>query len=207
MKKIRTYLILTAIIFATAVNSQTTKSVDEAKGLEVGEMAPKFSATNSKSETFRLDQALESGPAVLIFYRGYWCPICNQHLSQLQDSLKLIEAKGAQIIAVSPEKPEYLTKTEEKINAEFTILYDENYKIAKAYDVNFLPNSAQLLAINVATGGKLKKSHNNSEQNLPIPATYIINPNGEIVWKHFDPNYKNRASVKEILNALDNFIP
>lgn len=203
----KTYLIIFAIIFAvTTVSGQSVKSVEEVKGINVGDQAPQFSALNSRSETFHLSQALESGPVVLIFYRGFWCPVCNQHLSQLQDSLQLIESKGAQIIAVSPEKPEYLAKMEEKTKAEFTVLYDEDYEIAKAFDVNFLPASTQLLTYNVALGARMKKSHSGTEQNLPIPATYIINPDGEIVWRHFDPDYKNRASVKEILNALDNFL-
>lgn len=203
----RTFFLIIALLFANFAFTQTDKTVDEAKGLNVGDLAPDFSALSSKSTTFNLNTALKDGPVVLIFYRGFWCPVCNQHLSQLQDSLQLIKNKGVQIIAVSPEKPEYLQKTEEKTNAEFTILYDENYRIAKSFDVNYKPTSVQLMTFNVALGAQIKKSHTTEDQNLPIPATFIINPNGEIAWRHFDPDYKNRASVKDILNALDSFQP
>lgn len=49
---------------------------------------------------------------------------------------------------------------------------------------------------------KLKKSHSDDSQRLPIPATFIISKKGKIVWRQFDPDYKNRSTVKEILDNL-----
>ena len=187
----------------TTLNSQTEKSVKEVHGLSVGESAPMFKAIDEDSNEFSLNKALIKGPVVIIFYRGYWCPVCNKHLGTLQDSLKLIEEKGAQVIAISPEKPEYLNKMADKTGAEFTLLYDEDYKIANAYDVNFKPTATQLFTYNVVLGAKLKNTHSDESQRLPIPATYIVDREGIIVWRQFDPDYKNRSSVKEILNALE----
>ena len=185
-------------------NSQTERSVDEAHGLSVGDKAPMFKAMDADSNMFSLENALEKGPVVIIFYRGYWCPVCNKHLGQLQDSLKLIEKTGAQVIAISPEKPEYLGKMAEKSGAEFTLLYDEGYKIEDAYDVTFKPGGSQLFTYNVVLGAKLKDTHSDETQRLPIPATFIVNQRGIITWRQFDPDYKNRSSVKELLNALEN---
>jgi len=58
------------------------------------------------------------------------------------------------------------------------------------------------MTYNVVLGAKMKKTHGTHEQNLPIPATYIIGMDGIIQWRQFDPNYKNRSSVKEILENL-----
>lgn len=197
------YIIIIFLFIGTiAAFSQTTNGVEKAKGLKVGEQAPNFLAMDADSNQFELQKALKKGPVVLVFYRGFWCPVCNKHLSQLQDSLKLIEATGAKLIAISPEKPEYLNKMEEKTGAQFSLLYDENYKIATAYDVNYKPTSMQLFTYNVALGAKIKKTHTDDAQNLPIPATYIINEKGTIIWRQFDPDYKKRSSVKEILNVL-----
>lgn len=200
MKTIITSLL---IIFSVLHSfAQTIKSVEEAKGLAIGEMAPNFSALDANNETIGLKEALEEGPVVIVFYRGFWCPICNSHLAILQDSLQMIESAGARVIAISPEKPEYLEKMSEKSGAQFTLLYDENYEIATAFDVNYKPKSSQLLTYNVALGAKIKKSHTTDSQNLPIPATFIINQHGEIIWRQFDPNYKSRSSVKEIIENL-----
>lgn len=183
--------------------AQNEKEIDDVHGIEVGVKAPGFSAIDAKNKTFSLKEALGKGPVVIIFYRGFWCPVCNKHLSSLQDSLVQIQATGAQIIAISPEKPEYLDKMAEKTGAEFTLLYDEGYKIADAFDVTFKPSAMQLFTYNTVLGGKLKESHSDDSQRLPIPATYIINQEGLIIWRQFDPNYKNRSTVQGILKALE----
>jgi len=176
--------------------------IEEAEGLQPGTTAPLFKAFDAYSNTYSLEKALESGPVVIIFYRGFWCSYCNRHLAQIQDSLELIYKKGATVVAISPEKPEYLNKTREQTGSEFTLLYDEGYLIADAYDVTFLPNQRQLMKYNNFTPAELKKSHSDDSQRLPIPATYIIAPTGKITWRHFDTNYKKRSSVAEILKAL-----
>ena len=182
--------------------SQTYKDASEAKGLAVGTKAPLFSTIDADSSTFKLAEALKIGPIVIIFYRGHWCPVCNKHLSQIQDSLSLIMEKGATVIAVSPEKPEYLEKMEEKTGAKFRLLYDKDYKISDAYDVTFLPDTKQIVLYNTMLNAKLKESHSEDRQRLPIPATYIIDSKGNIVWRQFDPDYKNRSTVKDIINNL-----
>jgi len=195
--------ILTLTIFMLITfGSKNEKNEKEAKGLKVGQTAPVFRALDADSNLFSIEEALINGPVVLIFYRGFWCPVCNEHLGSIQDSLAMIETTGAKAIAVSPENPFFLDKMADKTGAEFTLLYDEDYKIANAYDVNFTPSTMKLFTYNVALGAKLKESHSDESQKLPIPATYIINQNGKIVWRQFDPDYHNRASVRDIMEVL-----
>lgn len=206
--KNRVHLSLLLTTFLTInlfpMQAQDYKTIDEAKGLEVGVAAPIFSALTADSTIFTLETALKQGPVVLIFYRGFWCPVCNKHLSSIQDSLQLIEEKGAKVIAVSPEKPEYLDVMAENTGAKFTLLYDDGYKIANAYDVAFKPSASTLFTYNTLLGAKLKETHSDESQRLPIPATYIIGTNGKIAWRQLDPNYKKRSSVDDILTALQN---
>lgn len=194
--------ILIPLFVGTSLFSQNTRSVDMAKGLTVGSVAPEFSALDADSILFNLSEELKLQPVVVIFYRGHWCPVCNKHLAQIQDSLKLITDMGATVIAVSPQNPEYLEKMSHKTGAKFRLLYDEGYKIADAYDVTFSPEAKQLFVYNTVLNGKLKKTHSDDSQRLPIPATYIIDRSGVIVWRQFDANYKNRSSVKGILENL-----
>ncbi len=196
-------ILLTSFLLISTINySQSERSVEDAHGLTKGTKAPLFKAVDAENKEFSLESALQKSPVVIIFYRGFWCPICNKHLSTIQDSLRLITDKGVSVVAISPEKPEYLDKMAEKTGAKFTLLYDEGYKISDAYDVTFTPKKSELVIYNTALGAKLKETHSDDSQRLPIPATYIINTNGEIVWRQFDPNYKNRSTVKEILDNL-----
>lgn len=187
---IRKFFLSLLLILAIPLTAQEFKTVEEAEGLQVGTDAPVFKALDADSNEYDFSQALNSGPVVMIFYRGYWCPYCNKHLSLIQDSLDFIHALGASVIAISPEKPVYLEKNRKKTGSEFALLYDEWYRISDAYDVTFLP------------GANMTETHSDETNRLPIPATYIIDQNGKIVWRQFDPNYKNRSMVGEILNAL-----
>ncbi|MBW6489944.1 MAG: AhpC/TSA family protein [Lentimicrobium sp.] len=178
------------------------KTLKEAKGLAVGDHVEDFSAINQKGETFILSEALKQGPVVLIFYRGQWCPVCNRHLGQVQDSLQEIQKHGASVVAISPEKPEYSTKTVEKTQASFSLLYDENYVIANQFDVTFSPDSLTKVMYNVMLGANLKNAHSDDSQRLPIPATFIIGKDQKIAWRQFDPDYKKRSSIAEIIKYL-----
>ncbi len=191
------------ILIANPMMSQEYRSAKDAKGLEPGVQAPLFDAKDMQENEFSLQQALDQGPVVMIFYRGHWCPVCNKHLKTLQDSLDVIKQYGATLIAVSPERVPFLGKTEEKTGAEFTLLFDEDYQIAKAFDAHFRPGTAQRVMYNTMLGAKLKEAHSDDSQQLPIPATYVIDRSGIIVWRHFDPDYRKRSSVKDIVNALE----
>ncbi|MCA1761239.1 MAG: AhpC/TSA family protein, partial [Bacteroidales bacterium] len=166
---------LSALFISSEMPAQTMRDVKDAHGIEVGRQAPDFSAKDASGESFQLAEELKTGPVVVIFYRGHWCPICNRHLSEIQENLGKIMEKGVRVVAVSPEKPEYLEKTAEKTEAKFTLLYDEDYKIADAYDVSFLPGATTRAMYNTMLGANLKEAQSDDSQRLPIPATYIVN--------------------------------
>ncbi len=180
----------------------TNRPVIEAKGLKVGEKINNFKAKDIYDLEYSLKNALSKGPVVVVFIRGQWCPFCNKHLSNLQDSLSLIYNKGASVVVISPEKSEFIKMSIEKSGAKFTLLYDEGYKISDLFDVTFKPDKTSLLMYNTILGAKLKESHSDNSERLPIPATYILDQNGIIVWKYFDRDYKKRSTVDEILRNL-----
>jgi len=196
-------LVLVISILATHLTmAQPYRSASQAQGLRVGEKAPNLLATDSQGNQFKLEDALREGPVVVVFYRGHWCPVCNRHLNELQDSLEVIQQAGARVVAVSPEKPDNLQKTAEKTGSRFSLLYDEGYRISDAFDVTFRPGSMDRMMYNTILRANMKNAHSNDSQQLPVPATYVIGQDGKIAWRHFDPDYKKRASVQEIMEAL-----
>lgn len=167
-----------------------------------GSVAPRFTGTDQNGKAIDLNKLLEKGPVVLIFYRGQWCPLCNKHLSKLQNELQKILDKGASVIAVTPEKQENIQKTIVKTSVTFPIIYDEGYKIMNAYGVAFHPKKSEVLMYNTMLGAKLKNANWDNSNTLPVPATYIIGTDGKIKYVHFNPDYKERASIDEILKNL-----
>jgi peroxiredoxin len=201
MKKILNVLLF-IILSCTLTIAQKYKTKNEVKGAQIGDTVSDFMAINQDNQIYSLSDGLKKGPVVLMFYRGQWCPVCNRYLKNLQDSLQLIYDKGATVIAISPEKPEYLNMTKDKTGAKFTLLYDEGFKISEAFDVLFKPGNFTIFTYNFVADANLKKAQSDDSQRLPIPATFIISTNHKIIWRQFNPNYKIRAYVKEILNHL-----
>jgi peroxiredoxin len=97
-----------------------------------------------------------------------------------------------------------LERTAEKTGTSLTLLYDEGYEISEAFDVVYQPNEKMRHAYNTRLNANLNKAHSDNSQRLPVPATFIIDQHGEVAWRHFNRNYKKRASAKQILEALDN---
>jgi len=178
------------------------KSVLETAGLPVGAQVASFSALNQLGEEVILAEEIAQGPVLLVFYRGQWCPYCNRHLSDLQDSLALLQAKGVRVFAISPEKPEFLQKMQEKTKATFTFLWDEGHAIGKAFDVTHQPEQATRKKYNALLRARLAEASGDQSEQLPVPATYLIGTDGTVLWRHFDQDYRLRSSVAAILSHL-----
>ncbi|WP_448702673.1 peroxiredoxin-like family protein [Mucilaginibacter sp. AW1-3] len=187
-------LLMLAIFFSAGIFAQS--------GLKKGADAPLFAAKDNSGKTIDLKTILKSHKAVvLFFYRGQWCPYCNKQMQHLQDSLQLLTGKGAYVVGVTPETAENISKTKEKTHASFSLVHDEGYKIMQAYDVNYKVDD-QLYGKLKTYGIDLEKGNGNTDHVLPVPATFIINKSGKIVFAQFDPDYTKRASVSQMLQAL-----
>jgi len=187
-------LIITGLVFALQVSAQS--------GLQKGATAPSFTATDNSGKTLSLSKLLKSHKAVvLFFYRGQWCPYCNKQIKELQDSLQLLTGKGAYVIGVTPETGENINKTIDKTHASFSIIQDKDYAIMRSYDVNYTVDDA-LFAKLKGYGVDLEKNNGNKDHVLPVPATYVIDQSGKIIYVHFDKNYTRRASVSALLAAM-----
>ena len=185
------------------LNAQDYNNVDEVDGLAVGDQIDHFNVSILGAGKLSSDELLnENKFLVIVFYRGQWCPVCNKHLSHLNENFAAIKNLNAQLLAISPEKPDFQAETQAKTGAKFLLGYDENYQLAKAFDVLYQPDKTKRNLYNAALGAKLKKAHSDESQRLPVPATFILNKKREVIWRQFSRNYKNRSSVKEIIKAL-----
>src|SRR6266516_3827879 len=123
-----------ALFLITVIN---VHAQEKPEGLFINSKAPDFKAKDQNGNEIVLKDLRKKGPVVLLFYRGYWCPYSSKELQKLEDSLSFIKEKGAQIIAVTPEKQEGISKTIEKTKASYSIITDQEMKIMKAYDVAY----------------------------------------------------------------------
>ena len=174
--------------------------VDKAK--KKGDKFIDFTLPNIKGEKVTLSEKLKDGPIILTFYRGGWCPYCNMQLKAYQDHLGQFRAAGGQLIAVSPESAESGNSTVDKNEIEFEILSDNLNKEARKYGLVFKLNE-KLKNVYLKFGLDLEKNQGNDSWELPVPATYVIDKEGNIVYSFLNVDYVQRAEPKDIIDALE----
>jgi len=185
------------------ISALQLQAQEKPEGLFINSKAPDFKGKDQNGNEVVLKDLRKKGPVVIIFYRGYWCPYCNKELQKLEDSLQLIKEKGAQLIAITPEKQEGITKTVERTKATYPIINDDELKIMKAYDVAYQVDTKTIDRYKMAS---IDLAANNGQKPeavyLPVPAVYIIGKDGEIKYRFFEEDYKKQAAIKDILNNL-----
>ncbi|MFF3542436.1 peroxiredoxin-like family protein [Streptomyces platensis] len=172
------------------------------RALRTGDTAPGFSLPTPTGRTVTLDGLLSSGPVVLTFYRGAWCPFCNFALRVLQQHHADITARCAQLVAISPQIPDESLTLTEKHALAFDVLSDLGCDTAQQFGISFdLPDD--LAVVYESFGFDLQRVNGGHARTLPVPATYVIDRNATIRWSFIDTDYTARAEPSDILAALD----
>jgi peroxiredoxin len=188
-----------------AVMEQATVDLQQSgvanRALDVGNVIPAFSLPNALDKAISNGDLLAAGPLVISFYRGGWCPYCNLELRALQAALPEIQAMGATLVAISPETPDNSLSTVEKQELTFEVLSDQGNRLARQFGLVFtLPES--LRPIYTAFGIDLPARNGDATFELPLPATYVVNPDGTIVHSFVDVDYTQRLAPEAIVAAL-----
>jgi peroxiredoxin len=185
-----------------AVMQQATNQLEQdyatRNRLQVGDRAPDFELPNAVGERIKLSDRLRRGAVILTFYRGGWCPYCNLELRAYQAILPQIRAAGVGLIAISPQTPDASLSTVEKNQLGFDVLSDAGSTVAQAYNIAF-ELSDKLKQLYTQFGHALPDSNGTPDWQLPIPATFVIDPDQQIRLAHIDVDYRNRL---EPLQAL-----
>jgi peroxiredoxin len=174
-----------------------------APGLAPGEQAPQFSLPDAMQRPVSLEERLSRGPVVVVFYRGEWCPYCNTYLRALQAALPQITARGASLLAISPQSPDHSLSMAEKAQLDFDVLSDVNQAVIREYKVQFTaPADLQDVHVN-AFDVDLRDHTANRSWQLPIPATFVIDRAGIVCAAHVSADYRTRMEPADIIAALN----
>ena len=119
-----------------------------------------------------------------------------------QQILPALREKGAALVAISPELPDSSLSMVEKNKLEFPVLSDVGNQVARRYGIVFRVIDALQKPMR-QLGLDLAKYNGDDSWELPIPATYVIAPDGTIKLAYVDADYRKRLEPRAILDALD----
>jgi len=186
---------LMILFLATSIIAQ-----DE-PGLQAGIQAPDFEALTHQGAPVRLSEINKEGPVVLVFYRGGWCMYCNRQLQALQSRLDDFKNLNASIIAISVDLQENASKSVEEKQLGFTVISDPEADLLELYNLVYqVPDDIVKkyeeynIDLNAASG--------RDDHVISIPATYVIDRTGKIIFAYANRDYTIRKTPDEILEVL-----
>jgi peroxiredoxin len=188
--------------FAAEIDHVVRSGAGE-KALKVGDSALDFTLPDATRQSISLAALRKAGPVVVTFYRGQWCPYCDLQLRAYQEALPRIRALGATLVAISPQTPDESLSTTEKRKLQFHVLSDAGNQVARRWGLVWKVGSS-LDTLNKASGIDLARSNGDTSNELPVPATFIVEPSGRIAFAHYDANWSVRLEPAALLSALEN---
>lgn len=193
-------VLVSLCFFSTAFAQKPAQSAEKVNPILISSEIPDVELKNIDGETIRLKELVSLKPAILVFYRGGWCPYCNQQLSDLHKIEDQLYEIGYQLLAISPDRPEKLRSTLNNSDLGYTLLSDSPMNASKAFGIAFKVDQEtvdQYRSIGLDLEGDSGYDHH----LLPVPSVYILNTDGIVKFNYVNPNYKERISGDVLLAA------
>jgi peroxiredoxin len=164
-----------------AANERVVRQLEESgiaeRILPVGAKAPEFELPDQKSKVVRSADLLAKGKLVIVFYRGRWCPYCVAQLEFLNEIYREIRAAGAELVAISPQTPKQTEFTADQHKLKFPVLSDAGNRAAREFGLD-------------------------QSWELPLPATYVVAPDGTVLYGKADADYRKRAETSRWVSKV-----
>jgi peroxiredoxin len=182
--------------------AELTASGAADRALKAGDRMPAFELADQDGNLVRSDDLLRRGPLAITFYRGVWCPYCNMELAALQEFSGQVAAAGGTLIAISPQTPANSRKSRRDNNLGFPVLADKDGAVAASFGLRFaLPDYLAELYRNTLKID-LPRFNDDPSWTLPMPARYVVGPDGVIRYADVSPDYTTRPEPEDMLPAL-----
>ena len=184
------------------VTNELIASGQAERALRAGDRAPSFTLPDPDGQLVSSAELLAKGPLVVTFYRGAWCPFCSLDLQALEEARSEMEARGATLVAISPQTAPNSRKAQRTNKLGFPILGDQGGELAARFGIRWkLPKDLQ--EIHKQLGADLTAFNGDDSWTLPMPARYVIGEDGVIAYAEINPDYTRRPEPSDIYPVLD----
>jgi peroxiredoxin len=187
---------------ATTLAAPAVDDARQVQPLRPGDDAPAFTVRRPDGSDFDFDSTGRQDPAVLIFYRGGWCPYCNAHLAELRHVVPRLAERGYEVLFLSADRPERLRDSLDVEVPEYTLLSDSRMVAARAYGIAFRVDDETYQRYR-SLGLDLETTSGENHHELPVPAVFVVDRKGVIRYVYANPDYKVRISAAELERAVE----
>jgi len=171
------------------------------RALQPGSNAPSFELSDRNGKLVRSSDLLATGPLVICFIRGRWCPFCVGQMEAMNAIYSQIQESGASLVAISPQTVHQTDLMADQHKLRFPLLSDAGNKVAREFGVAYrVPEYQQEIYRRVFVN--LPFVNGDEGWELPIPATYILGRDRTVLYASANPDYTDRPEPVEIVSFL-----
>ncbi len=202
MRKRLNSILFSFFIFAVAgASAGVPTDATEVQPLERGDALPDVSVRTANGEKVSLTDLAGGRTAAFVFYRGGWCPYCNEHLSELAEVAPELQELGYRIFAISPDRSERVAEmTAADSSSGYTLISDSTSEAAKAFGVAFRVDDETYQQLH-GFGIDIEEASGEKHRVLPVPAVFLVDGDGVITFRYYNPDYRERLSGEALLEA------
>ena len=203
-RRLATVTFLAALLSTVALSSASEPAAyataEEVQPLEVGTVVPSVAVLKVTGEAVDLATIVAENGALLVFYRGGWCPYCNTQLGGLRKVEGELAQLGFPVVAISPDAPENMVASLKETDLGFDLYSDASMQASRAFGIAFeLPASE--ISRYKGFGIDLEKASGQPHHLLPVPSVFLVEAGGTIRWAYSNPDYKTRPANEALLEA------
>ena len=169
--------------------------------LPVGTKAPSFELQDHNGKVVRSSDLLVHGRIVLCFIRGRWCPFCVGQMEAMKLIVPQLEQAGAILAAISPQTVKQSFFMHDQHKLRFPLLSDIGNKVGRQFGLTYSVPAAQE-AIYRRAFVNLPFTNGDDSWELPIPATFIVDRDGTILYASANEDYTDRPEPLDIIRVL-----
>lgn len=169
--------------------------------LPAGAAAPEFELPDQNSQIVRSHDLLARGPVIVDFFRGRWDPFCVTELEAWREVQPRLVENGVTLVALSPQTPKHNAFTADQHKLRFPVLSDAGNRVARAYGLVYSVAEYQR-KLYKSVFINLPLTNGDESWELPLPATYVVGPDGKVAYAKAYADYTRRPEISEVLAVL-----
>lgn len=171
------------------------------KILPVGAKVPQFQLPDQNGTIVSSQDLLSKGRLVICFIRGRWCPFCVGQLEAMNPTVADIENAGASLVAISPQTVKQSFFMHDQHKLRFPLLSDSGNHVARQFGLTYRVPEYQE-AVYRRAFVNLPFTNGDNSWELPIPATYIIDRDGTVLFAFANEDYTERTEPSALLEIV-----
>jgi len=157
--------------------------------LVVGNTLPQFELEDELGNSVS-SQSWLGNPALIMFYRGNWCPLCMAQIKEVAAQYQALADLGVQVVMVSPQPHKQTAALVSKFNVPFKFLVDKDNRAAKALNIESLggtPFGMEVLGY---------------ETDTVMPTVLITDAKAKIIFADLTDNYRVRPEPETFFEVF-----